>query len=348
MLATSLTAAVVGVEAHLVRVEADTASGFPQLHDARPARLVDQGERGADPGRAAQLRLRVQVGPPHHGQHGPGQPAQDGVVVRPRHRDRACWPPTARCRRRGCADVLLVGELALDGAVRPVSGVLPMMLMARRSGLRGGDRSRRQRRRGGARRRRRRLSRRVAARGGGPRGRGRPARRRRAPAAGGAGAVGAPRHGRRPRPGARPPRPRDRRRRRAQPAVRRPAGLGQDDARAPPARAPAAALAGGGAGDHGDPFRGRGAGSTCSSRERPFRAPHHTASDVALVGGGSLPRPGRGEPRPQRRAVPRRAAGVPRATSSRRCASRSRSGRSPSPAPAARCACPRASSWSRP
>lgn len=27
-------------------------------------------------------------------------------------------------------------------------------------------------------------------------------------------------------------------------------------------------------------------------RERPFRAPHHTCSDVALVGGGALPRPG--------------------------------------------------------
>jgi magnesium chelatase family protein len=26
--------------------------------------------------------------------------------------------------------------------------------------------------------------------------------------------------------------------------------------------------------------------------DRPFRAPHHTASDVALVGGGSIPRPG--------------------------------------------------------
>ncbi|HAO81818.1 TPA: hypothetical protein DCQ82_03905, partial [Candidatus Veblenbacteria bacterium] len=27
-------------------------------------------------------------------------------------------------------------------------------------------------------------------------------------------------------------------------------------------------------------------------RRRPFRSPHHTASEVALVGGGSNPRPG--------------------------------------------------------
>ena len=27
-------------------------------------------------------------------------------------------------------------------------------------------------------------------------------------------------------------------------------------------------------------------------RQRPFRAPHHTISDVALVGGGQIPRPG--------------------------------------------------------
>src|SRR5262245_32250439 len=34
------------------------------------------------------------------------------------------------------ADLLLVGELALDGAVRPVPGVLPMMIAARARGLR--------------------------------------------------------------------------------------------------------------------------------------------------------------------------------------------------------------------
>ncbi len=40
----------------------------------------------------------------------------------------------------------------------------------------------------------------------------------------------------------------------------------------------------------------------------PFRAPHHTSSVVALVGGGSHTlRPGRDQHRPRRRALPRRA-----------------------------------------
>src|SRR5205085_6993416 len=35
-----------------------------------------------------------------------------------------------------------------------------------------------------------------------------------------------------------------------------------------------------------------GIGRNAAYERRPFRAPHHTASDVALVGGGELTRPG--------------------------------------------------------
>ena len=134
MLATSLTAAVIGVEAHLVRVEADAASGFPRFTIIG---LPDSAVRESEGRIRAALRncgyefkwdrrITVSLAPASLRKAGSsfdlataiGLLAADGSV------------PSAPL-----ADVLLVGELALDGAVRGVAGVLPMVLAARRQGL---------------------------------------------------------------------------------------------------------------------------------------------------------------------------------------------------------------------
>ena len=134
MLATSLTAAVFGVDAHLVRVEADTANGFPKFTMlGLPDSAIKESEGRI---RAAlrncgyefkwDRRITVNMAPANLRKAGSsydlatamGLLAADGSV------------PQAPL-----TDVLLVGELALDGAVRPVSGLLPMMLMARRHGI---------------------------------------------------------------------------------------------------------------------------------------------------------------------------------------------------------------------
>jgi magnesium chelatase family protein len=136
MLATALTAAVVGAEAHLIRVEADTSSGFPRF---TMLGLPDSSIKESEGRIRAALRncgypfkwdrrITVSMAPASLRKMGSSYDLATAVGLLAA--DGALSPPRL-------ADVLLVGELALDGAVRPVSGVLPMMLMARRQGLRG-------------------------------------------------------------------------------------------------------------------------------------------------------------------------------------------------------------------
>jgi magnesium chelatase family protein len=135
MLATSLTAAVLGVEAHLVRVEADTASGFPKF---TMLGLPDSSIKESEGRIRAALRncgyefkwdrrITVSMAPASLRKMGSSYDLATAVGLLAA--DGAVEPGPL-------SDVLLVGELALDGALRPVTGVLPMMLMARRNGLR--------------------------------------------------------------------------------------------------------------------------------------------------------------------------------------------------------------------
>jgi magnesium chelatase family protein len=134
MLATSLTAAVVGVDAHLIRVETDTAPGFPKL---TMVGLPDSAVKESEARIRAALRncgydfkwdrrIIISMAPANLRKVGSsydlataiGLLAADGVVP-----------------REPLADLLLVGELALNGAVRPVGGVLPMVIAAKAAGL---------------------------------------------------------------------------------------------------------------------------------------------------------------------------------------------------------------------
>jgi magnesium chelatase family protein len=134
VLATVVTAAVSGVDAHIVHVEADVSGGFPRfVMVGLPDSAVKESEARI---RAAlrncgyafkwDRRITVNLAPASLRKYGSSYDLATAVGLLAA--DGAIGGPQA-------ARALLVGELALDGAVRPVRGVLPMLLLARRQGL---------------------------------------------------------------------------------------------------------------------------------------------------------------------------------------------------------------------
>jgi len=134
MLATSITAAVFGVDAHLVRVEADSAPGFPRF---TMVGLADSAVKESESRIRAALRncgipfkwdrrITVNLAPASLRKYGSSFDLATAVGL---------LAADGAFSLRHLADVLLVGEVALDGSLRPVAGVLPMLLVARRHGL---------------------------------------------------------------------------------------------------------------------------------------------------------------------------------------------------------------------
>lgn len=132
-LACAWSAALVGVQGHLVRVEADLAAGLPgvslvglpdtalsESRDRMRAAVVNTGENWPA------KRVTLGLSPASLPKHGSGFDLAMAVAV-------LCAAGAAPADR--LAGMVLLGELGLDGSVRPVRGVLPAVLAAVRAGF---------------------------------------------------------------------------------------------------------------------------------------------------------------------------------------------------------------------
>jgi len=132
MLARMDSCAVLGIDAHLVRVEVDVGSGQSKtIIVGLPDKAVQEaGERVASAIRNTNFsfptcRVTINLAPADIRKEGPvfDLPMALGVLA-----------ATEQIVGEDMANLVAVGELSLDGSVRPTSGVLPIALAAREAG----------------------------------------------------------------------------------------------------------------------------------------------------------------------------------------------------------------------
>lgn len=136
MLATVFSSALLGVEAYLVEVEVDVArGGIPKfvLVGLPDAAVKESAERVAVALRSQDYRMPgtrvlVNLAPADTRKEGPAFDLPIALAILAAH-GQIPIPPLAH--------FLVTGELSLDGTLRPVQGVLPMALAARKAGKRG-------------------------------------------------------------------------------------------------------------------------------------------------------------------------------------------------------------------
>src|SRR5947207_2061056 len=134
MLARVSSAAVVGIEAAAIDIEVDVSAGLPGCQ------IVGLPDAGVKEG-----RLRIRSALESVGARMPNRRVTVNLAPADLRKDGAAFDvPIAvglLCAAEmvdpaALADTLFLGELALDGSVRPVRGVLPIAAWARARGVR--------------------------------------------------------------------------------------------------------------------------------------------------------------------------------------------------------------------
>jgi magnesium chelatase family protein len=135
MLAKILSSAVIGIDAYVVEVEVDITHGLPSFSTV-----------GLPEGAVRESKDRVKAAVKNSGYHFPSDRITVNLAPADIRKEGSAFDlpmavgilsATGLVPRPSCDGHLFLGELALDGLIRAVTGALPMAIAARDLGLRG-------------------------------------------------------------------------------------------------------------------------------------------------------------------------------------------------------------------
>ena len=135
MLAKVLSAAVIGIDAYVVDVEVDISQGLPAFATV-----------GLPEGAVRESKERVKAAIKNSGYHFPADRITVNLAPADIKKEGTAFDlpmalgilaATDLIPRNACLDYLVLGELALDGNIRPIKGALPMSITAQEKGLKG-------------------------------------------------------------------------------------------------------------------------------------------------------------------------------------------------------------------
>lgn len=135
MLAKIFSSAVMGIDAYLVEVEVDISQGLPSFSTV-----------GLPEGAVRESKERVKSAVKNSGYHFPSDRITVNLAPADIKKEGSAFDlpmalgilaATGIIKKDAYADFLFLGELSLDGMVRPIKGTLPIAIAARNMGLKG-------------------------------------------------------------------------------------------------------------------------------------------------------------------------------------------------------------------